>query len=255
MRRSAFAAQFVFLCVFVGAWELVARLGWTDKDVLPAFSLVAAELAKLVQDADFMNQLGITAVRVAIAFMIGAPAAISLGFLLGEKLHLGRVLNPVIHFVLAVPQSVFLPIFIQAFGIGFLQKIVFGVTHVFFVVVVNTVAAVQAVPKPLVLAARSFGATPTQIYWKIYLPAMLPLVVTGLRLGMVFNIIGVLLAEMYGSRQGVGLRIFEWGESLQVAKMMAAVVIVSVGTILVNELMRLWEARVGRWQAALLAAA
>ena len=253
MRRHALAAQLAFLCVFLGVWELVGRIGWTDTDVLPAFSLVAVEIVQLVQSADFMNQLWITTVRVAVAFAIGAPIAISAGFLLGEKLYLGRILNPIVHFVLAVPQSVFLPIFIQAFGVGFLQKVVFGVTHVFFVVAVNTVASVRAVPKPLVLATRSFGATPTQIYWKIYLPAMLPLIVTGLRIGMVFNIIGVLLAEMYGARQGVGLNIFEWGESFQTTKLMAAIVIVSAGTIAINELMRIWEARVGRWQAALLA--
>ena len=254
MRWKTALAQFLFLCGFLALWELVARMEWVETEELPAFSTVLPVLWELLGNADFLNHAGITAVRVAAAFVITAPIAVSVGFLLGEKLHLGAVLNPVIHFVLAVPQSVFLPVFILAFGLGFVEKLAFGITHIFFVVVVNTVAAVRAVPKSHVTAARSFGASSNQIYAKIYLPAMLPLVVTGLRLGMIFNIIGILLAEMYASKAGIGMQIFAWGERYEVSSLMAGIVIVSVATIAVNEVMRLWEARVGRWQQSALMA-
>lgn len=137
------------------------------------------------------------------------------------------------------------------FGIGFFEKVVFGITHAYFVIVINTFAAVRSVPAPYVVAARSFGATPTQIYLRIYLPAMLPLVLTGLRLGMIFCIIGVLLTEMYASRYGIGHRIFGWGEAYQVPQLIAGVIIVSVLTIIVNEAMRLLEVRAARRYGAL----
>jgi NitT/TauT family transport system permease protein len=92
-----------------------------------------------------------------------------------------------------------------------------------------------------------FGATRAQIYTRIYLPAMLPLVITGLRLGMIFCIIGVLLAEMYASRHGVGRLIFTWGESYMVPELLAGVLLVSVLTIAINEVMRLAEMRVSRF--------
>ena len=79
--------------------------------------------------------------------------------MLGERLHLAEAFNPVVHFILAVPQSIFLPVFILAFGIGFLEKVLFGITHAYFVIVVNSFAAVRSVPRPLIAAARVFGAT------------------------------------------------------------------------------------------------
>ena len=249
MRRTALLGQVLFVCAVLGGWEGVSRWGWVDRALLPPFSSVIQLLWGFLQSPAFLADLQVTGVEVLVAFLIGAPLGISIGLLLGEKLHWGEVVNPMMHFVLAVPQSIFLPIFILAFGIGFVEKVIFGVTHAYFVIVVNTVAAVRAVPPPLVIAARSFGATPSQIYTRIHLPAMLPLVVTGLRLGMIFNVIGVLLAEMYSSTRGIGRLIFAYGESFQVTELLAGILLVSVATIALNELMRLWEARVGRWRS------
>jgi len=253
MRRQALIGQFLFLVGFLALWEAASRTQLVDPADLPPFSVVIAELWRLMGEQRFLDNAWVTLVRVTVAFAIGAPLAVTVGFVLGEKLHMGEIFNPVVHFLLGVPQSIFLPVFILIFGIEFMQKVVFGITHIFFVVVVNTVAAVHAVPKSHVLAARSFGATPTQIYLRVFLPSMLPLVVTGLRLGMIFNILGVLLAEMYASRSGLGLLLFTWGENYNVPPLMAAIVLISVATIAVNELMRVWESRVGRWQAAQLA--
>ena len=102
-------------------------------------------------------------------------------------------------------------------------------------------------------AARSFGATRLRIWLSIYLPAMAPHVITGLRVGMIFNIIGILLAEMYASQSGLGMLLLRWSESYEVNQLMAATIFISVVTILINEAMRLWEAGVGRWQSARMA--
>ena len=208
-----------------------------------------AVLWQFLQDPRFLDDVAITANEVAVAFIIAAPLAISAGFLLGERIHLAETFNPLVYFILAVPQSIFLPVFILAFGIGFLEKILFGMTHAFFVILLNSFAAVRSIPRPLVAAARVFGATRAQIYTRIYLPAMLPLILTGLRLGMIFCIIGVLLAEMYASRRGIGQLIFRWGEGQQIPELLAGIVVVSVLTIAVNEAMRLAELRLARFHA------
>lgn len=248
------AGYLAFALVLFGGWELIARLGPVDRDLLPPLSEVSAVLWRLLQDPRFLADLGVTAGEVGVAFAIAAPLAVSTGFLLGERLHLAEAFNPAVHFILAIPQSVFLPVFILAFGIGFLEKVLFGITHAYFVIVVNSFAAVRSIPRPLVAAARVFGATRAQIYTRIYLPAMLPLILTGLRLGMIFCIIGVLLAEMYASRRGIGRLIFAWGENYQVPELLAGILLVSLLTIAVNEAMRLAELRVARFQARAAAA-
>jgi ABC-type nitrate/sulfonate/bicarbonate transport system permease component len=251
---AALAGYLTFAVVLIGGWELAARLAVVDADLLPPISMVCAILWRFLHDPQFIADLELTASEVAVAFLIAAPLAISTGFLLGERLHLAETFNPVVHFILAVPQSIFLPVFILAFGIGFLEKVLFGVTHAYFVIVVNSFAAVRSIPRPLIAAARVFGATRAQIYTRIYLPAMLPLILTGLRIGMILCIIGVLLAEMYASRRGVGRLIFTWGEGYQIPELLAGILLVSVLTIAVNETMRLAELHVGRFYARASAA-
>lgn len=236
--------------LFIGAWHGVSASHLIDPTILPAPAAVGATLLTLLKDPAFLSNVGVTLERVIIAFAIGAPIALTIGFVLGESSVLGKTLGPLFTLVLAVPQSIFLPIFVLIFGLGFVEKLMFGISHVFFVVVVNTMAAVREVSHPYVVAARSFGAGRWRIYRSIYLPAIAPHVVTGLRYGMIYNIIGILLAEMYASETGIGVLLSRWGETYDVRRLMAATLIISVATILLNEAMRRWESRVSRWRRA-----
>jgi len=248
------AAQLVCAAALAGLWEAVSRLGLADPSLLPPFSAVCVALWSMLSDAQILADVRVTVIEVAVAFLIAAPLALACGFFLGEKPRWGEVFNPIIDFILAVPQSVFLPLFMLALGTGYSQKIVFGVTHAFFVIAVNTVAAVRTVPRSYVLLARASGASRGQIYRRIYFPAMLPLVLTGLRLGMIFNVTGILLAEMFSSRHGLGRLIFSWGESFQVTRLLAGILLVTLLTIAFNEAMRAWEVRASRGQSAGIAA-
>jgi len=254
MRLLVLLAQTTFVVVVIGAWELGSYLGAFDRAILPPPSDVAVALVALLQSNAFLADASDTIVRVIAAFVIGAPIAVAVGFVMGENLGVGKSLSPIFNLVLSVPQSIFLPIFVLVFGLGFTEKLIFGITHVFFVVAVNAMAAVREVPLGQVVAARSFGASRFRIYRSIYLPAMAPQVVTGLRLGVIFDIIGILLAEMYASKSGLGVLLLRWGESYAVDKLMAATVLISVATILINELMRIWETHIGRWRQAMDAA-
>jgi len=250
MRPLVLFAQAGFVFAVIGAWQYGSTAGIFDPTILPSPSQVVLALGKLIQSRAFLADAFDTVTRVTAAFVIGAPIALATGFVMGENLGVGRSLAPLFNLVLAVPQSIFLPIFVLLFGLGFTEKLIFGITHVFFVVAVNAMAAVREVPHGQVVLARSFGAGKLRIYRSIYLPAMAPQIVTGLRLGIIFDIIGILLAEMYASRSGLGVLLLRWGESYAVDKLMAATVLISVVTILINELMRVFEHRVGRWRQA-----
>jgi ABC-type nitrate/sulfonate/bicarbonate transport system permease component len=251
MKPRVLLAQVSFAVLLIGAWQLADCLGTVDPSILPPPSAVIVTLRQLLGSSAFLADAFDTIVRVIAAFAIGAPIALAIGFLMGENIDLGRSLAPVFNVVLAVPQSIFLPIFVLVLGLGFTEKLVFGITHVFFVVAINAMAAVRQVPHGQVVLARSFGADRLRIYRSIYLPAMAPLIVTGLRLGLIFDIIGILLAEMYASRSGLGVLLLRWGEAYQVDRLMAATVLISVATILINEVMRVLEGRVGRWRLTL----
>jgi ABC-type nitrate/sulfonate/bicarbonate transport system permease component len=251
MKPSVLATQLAFILCVVGAWQYGDAIGLFDPKILPPPSQVAIALKALLQSDAFLADAADTVVRVIAAFLIGAPIALAVGFVMGENLDVGRSLSPLFNLVLSVPQSIFLPIFVLVFGLGFTEKLIFGITHVFFVVAINAMAAVREVPHGQVVLARSFGAGRLRIFRSIYVPAMAPQIMTGLRLGVIFDIIGILLAEMYASRSGLGVLLLRWGESYAVDKLMAATVLISVATILINELMRIFEHRVGRWRQAM----
>jgi ABC-type nitrate/sulfonate/bicarbonate transport system permease component len=228
----------VFVAALAALWELASRFGLVDPRLLPPFSDVVRMLGVLLQDARFRGDLGFTLSEIAVAFAFVGPLGLSVGFFLGENILAYRMFAPALNLLLSIPKSIFLPVFIFAFGIGFLQKVIFAITLAFFIVVLSGIAAARLVPPGLTMAARSFGATRGQIYFQIYLPAMEPLIIEGLRMGLIFTVTGVLIAEMYGSPRGIGRDLFAWGEMLQMQELFAGVLLVVVATIICNELLR-----------------
>jgi ABC-type nitrate/sulfonate/bicarbonate transport system permease component len=233
--------QVLLLASLAGLWETASHLGWVDPQLLPPLTQIISVLIALLQDERFRGDLLITLGEIAAAFAVVAPLGFTVGFFLGEHRALYRALSPALHLLLAIPKSIFLPIFIFAFGIGFLQKLVFAVTLAFFIVVLSGITAAQSVPPGLVTAARSFGATRSQIYWRIYLPAMEPLILESARTALIFTITGVLLAEMYGASHGIGRLIFAWGEMFRMPELFAGVLLIVGMTVAANETIRTLE--------------
>jgi NitT/TauT family transport system permease protein len=229
------------LALLACVWEAASRFGWADPRLLPPLLDVIAVLARLLQDERFLGDLALTAQEIAVAFLIVGPLGLGVGFVIGESEAVNRTLGPLLNLLLSIPKSIFLPIFTFAFGIGFLQKVIFAVTLSFFIVVLSGIAAARSVPAGMVQAIRAFGATRLQIYFRVYLPAMEPLIVEGLRMAMIFTITGVLLAEMYGAPRGIGRVIFAWGELAKMPELFAGVILVVGLTVIFNELMRLIE--------------
>lgn len=247
MRLPVPIAQVFCAVAFFSAWQLASEMKWVDSELLPPFSVVVAAAVMMLSNADFLANAAATGLRIGTSFLIGAPLAVGLGLFLGQHLNLEKRVAPVFRFVMSVPQAIFLPIFVLALGIGFVEKVVYGVTHVLFIVSLTAMAAAKQVPKSYIDAARSFGWGRVDIYCRVCLPAMAPVIVTGLRLGLILNIIGVLLAEMYASQTGLGVLIGRWADAYDTQRTMAVLFLISCVTILLNEGMRVWENRVGRW--------
>jgi NitT/TauT family transport system permease protein len=219
-------ARFILLALALAAWEALPRLGIVDARLLPPFGDVMAMLVDILGRPDVQAGIAVTASEVVVAFLIAVPAGAAIGILVAENDYLGRVLKPLFFFVFSVPKSIFLPMFILVFGIGFTEKIAFGAFSTIFIVIMSATAAVESVRAEHVLVARSYGATPLQVVGRVYLPSMLPILLETLRISMIFTFTGVILAEMYASRTGIG----------------------NLMAILVNETVRRLEARCSIWR-------
>jgi NitT/TauT family transport system permease protein len=168
-------------------------------------------------------------------FALVVPAGLLSGFILGESKKVYALVGASFELAMTIPKSIFLPIFILLFGIGFLEKIIFAFVLSYFIIVPIGIAAVRSVPASLIMMARAFGATQTDIYLRLYIPATLPLILSALRLGLIFSMHGIIFAEMYASSEGLGRLILNWGESFDMLRLFAAVVLVVVATIILNE--------------------
>lgn len=247
-RTTIFIVRALLLGAVLAAWEFLPRSGAVNPLLLPPLSDVTSTLWGLLGRAAVREAIAVTSLEVIVAFAVAVPLGAAAGILIAENEYLGALFKPMLFYVFSVPKSIFLPVFILAFGIGFEQKVAYAAFTTAFVVLMSATAAIESVRSDYILVARSFGATPVQILWRVYLPCMLPILLETLRISMIFNFTGVMIAEMYASRTGIGHLISNWGENFQMPQLFAGVVILSVVAIAFNETVRRLEARFSTWR-------
>src|ERR1700761_1400718 len=237
----------VALAVFA-LWEILARTGAVNARLLPSASDTLAMLWDLLRRASVRNDLLVTASEVVTAFVVAVPIGTLIGYLIAEHRYFAEVVKPLLFFAFSIPKSIFLPMFILVFGVGFAEKAGFGFFSTVFIVILSTTTAVESVKLEHLTVARSYGATAPQTAFRVYLPSMLPVLLEALRIAMIFNLTGVILAEMYASRDGIGHQIATWGENFQMKQLLAGVVLVAAIAIVLNELIRWVETRCSHWR-------
>ena len=240
--------RLALLALVLAAWELLPRHGIVNPLLLPPLGDVLVMLGELLQRGQVREALGVSAMEVVLAFVIAVPLGAALGVLIAENDYLGEVFKPMLFIVFAIPKSIFLPMFILAFGTGVQQKIAYAAFTTTFVVLMSAAAAVESVKQDYLLVARSYGATRMQILSRVYVPSMLPILLETLRISMIFNFTGVLIAEMYASRTGIGHLIASWGENFQMPQLFAGVILLATVAIAFNETVRWLEARCSTWR-------
>ena len=241
-------ARFAIVLAIFALWEMLSRTGVVNPRLLPSASDTLSTLSDLLQRASVRNDLAVTAREVLTAFALAVPFGALIGYLIAEHRYFADVMKPLLFFAFSIPKSIFLPMFILVFGVGFAQKVGFGFFSTIFIVIMSTTTAVESVKVEHLKVARSYGATPAQTAFRVYLPSMLPVLLEALRISMIFNLTGVILAEMYASRDGIGHQIASWGENFQMKQLLAGVVMIAAIAMTFNELVRWVETRCSHWR-------
>lgn len=247
-RLAIIAIRLVLLASALAAWEWLPRFGIVDAMLLPPFSDVISTLGVIVQRPNVQEAMLVTGAEVIVAFLIAVPLGGAIGILAAEHDYFGAVFRPMLFYVFSVPKSIFLPMFILIMGIGFQQKVAYAAFSTIFIVIMSASAAVESVKADHVMVARSYGATQWQILRRVYMPSMLPILLETLRIAMIFNFTGVMIAEMYASRTGIGHLIGNWGENFMLRELFAGVILLALTAILFNETVRWLEVRFSTWR-------
>ena len=249
MSRSALIlTRLALLAMVLAAWEWLPRWAIVNATLLPPLSDVLAMFFTMLGRSQVQEAIGVTTGEVVLAFMFAVPIGAGVGVLVAESEYFGQIFRPMLFYVFSIPKSIFLPMFILVFGIGFEQKVAYAAFSTVFIVIMSAAAAVESVKADHVLVARSYGATRTQVLTRVYVPSMLPFLLEALRISMIFNFTGVMIAEMYASRSGIGQLIASWGENFQMPQLFAGVVLLAAAAICFNETVRWLEARCSAWR-------
>jgi NitT/TauT family transport system permease protein len=242
------AIRALAVLVFFACWELLPRLGLVNPALLPTFSEVVSTLWGLLSRPKVQESIFITGAEVLLAFAVAIPLGTLLGVIIAENQYIGAIFRPILFYVFSIPKSIFLPMFILVFGISFTQKVAYAAFTTTFVVLMSAAACVESVKEEFLLVARSYGATRMQMLVRVYLPSMLPMLLEAIRIAMIFNFTGVMIAEMYASRTGIGHLIAGWGENFQMPQLFAGILLLSIIAILFNESIRILEERFSTWR-------
>jgi ABC-type nitrate/sulfonate/bicarbonate transport system permease component len=217
---------------------------------LPPLTAIAVALGGVLRSGAVWTDVGLTLFELAVAFAIAAGAGLLAGFAIGRSPFAVRVFDPLIAALYAVPTILLFPLYLLFFGIGPPSKIALGTTMAFFPIVLSTIAGIANVDRVRIAAARSMGATPWQLFRHVLLPEAFPVVIAGLRMGLVLGFLAILGGETITSSGGLGHEIVTMAESLEPAKMFAYIVVAVAVASALNALTSYAEMRGRRHENA-----
>ncbi len=237
----------LILVAILALWEFVPTTGLLPELFLPSLSKTLTVL--WIDRHIYFAALLVTLYEVAISMLIACGLGILAGAVVGGVAVLRNLLLPIFSSLYAVPIVILYPVFTAWFGIGSQSKIAFAGIYGFFPVMLSTAAGIRTIDPQFLLAARSMGATLPQLVTRVIIPASLPTIFAGLRLGGALTIIGVVVAEMLTSAAGIGYLVTLNRTILDSPRVFAAILAILVLSIAYYMLARALESRMVVWQS------
>jgi NitT/TauT family transport system permease protein len=212
-------------------WEFVSRVLIANQLFLASPSQIVYAIYSLAITGELGKHIAISAAEFAIGYVIAALIGIAFGFGMASSLRFKQALQPWISGFYATPTIALAPLFILWLGIGIWSKVLVVIFLVLFPVTINTEAGLRTTSPRLIEMLRSFGATPRQIFLKVSLPSATPFILAGLKLGIGRGLIAVVVAELFGSRAGLGRLISQSADAFNMPELFAGVIVLAVAGI------------------------
>jgi NitT/TauT family transport system permease protein len=245
--RSAWLAP-ASLVAGVVLWEVLTRLAGLPAFILPPPSAVGQRFVELAWAGGLWRHVLVTLLEIVAGLGIGVTVAFALGYLIAKSRTLERVLAPYIVASQSIPVVAIAPLLVIWFGAGTLSKVMISALIVFFPVLVNTVVGVRSVPADLRDLLRSLRASRWQTFAKLDVPASLPVLFGGLKIGATLAVIGAVVGEFVAADQGLGFLITLNRGLYDTAGVFVAVFLLIGLAMLMYSAVSLLERRTLRWR-------
>ncbi|WP_088511655.1 ABC transporter permease [Burkholderia ubonensis] len=253
-RQLIIGLRIAVLVIVLGGWELAARLKWIDPFFFSQPTLIFAQLqdwfANGTSQGPLLTQVWVTLEETTIGFLIGSVAGVLCGIVLGRNKLMSDVFGLYIQIANSIPRVVLGSIFVIALGLGMASKIALAVVMVFFVVFGNAFQGVREADRYLIANAQILGASRRQITTSVVIPSALSWILASLHVSFGFALVGAVVGEFLGSKQGIGLLISTAQGAFNASGVFAAMIVLAVVALAADYLLTRIEKRLLKWRPA-----
>jgi NitT/TauT family transport system permease protein len=237
VRRSKALDQCFLAAAVMALWQM---LYWLLGDVALASPLqTISRLTELLQNGRFWGDIFETLRAIFAAAFLASAIGISLGVTLAMHGRSGRVAEPMLATLYAIPKVILYPIVLLIFGLGISARIAFGVMHGVIPIALFAMNAIRNISPAVLRSAQVMQLTRLQIATTIIFPAALPGIMTGLRIGISVTLLGVLIGEMFAAKRGLGSRLINAIGLQDLPSILAIALLLSVFALAINAILKM----------------
>lgn len=239
----------ISILLLVGVWQALADLLVRNPLYLPSFTSAVHALVIQADAGTLRHDIFVSFVEFILGFISASVAGIVIGGLMAQSPLFGRLVSPWVSAANATPVIALGPLFVLWLGLGITSKAAVVMTLAIFPVIMTTYRALSTTERSYIEAATSFGASKRQMFFKVHIPASLPIIIAGERLAAALALIGVVVAEFFGAQAGLGYMIFNAANTFDTPAIFGALMILSFAGILMTALLSRLERQLAPWRA------
>jgi len=230
------------------AWQILHQ--WAGDTALTAPLPTLEHLWQMIGQRRFLPHLRETGLAFAQAIASAWLGGVGIGVLLGGHRLSGEVAEPILVGLYSLPKITLYPVILLLFGLGMSAKVAFGALHGIIPVALFTMNAVRNINRTYLRAGQAMRLTPAQTGWYILIPATLPEIFTGLRIGFSLTLLGTMLGELFASQRGLGFLLMTAIDLNDVQTILSIAVLISLFAVIANSILLAIDKRLHRGAAA-----
>jgi NitT/TauT family transport system permease protein len=242
--------SWIAVATLLAFWQIAPSAGWVDRTFLPPLSTVLDAWWRLASSGELWIDVHASLQRLLSGFGMALLIGVPLGLLIGWYKIAAELLSPVLAIFLNTAAIALLPVFTLILGIGETSKVAIILYASIWPILYNTISGVRNVDPLLIKSARSLGLSHLRLFQKVILPASVPTIFTGVRLGGAASILVLVTTEMVGAKAGLGYLILNSQYNFQIPQMYAGILTVSAIGVAFNYLLLSLERRFSTWRSA-----
>lgn len=240
MRLKLTLARLVIVAIIVAVFQFLCDRGTISALVLPAPTDILKSTWDLVQTRGFWKDFERTALEVVVSCLIGMPIGLAVGILCWRSKYAAEVLSPYLAALYAIPTMIFYPVLLAILGLGAAPIIVVTALMALVPVAINTISGLGSISPTLLKLSQALDGSPTSRFSRVLLPAAIPLLMPGIKLGAIYALVGALAMEFILADRGLGYSIGENYKNFDIQGMWATILLVLIiGALFVGGLNRI----------------